>query len=384
MGRADDSIWDEAIFGVDVFLIKIAQQTTFSPTFARMPEITSTVYSRLMGEDYRITKKLTKPMLHYYNTGLLWARLLDLKAKRAHTMLTDTEREYRRCFVDQEFNVPEPMALMLKAIGHVKDERGNLLYLDDHTLPTVVAGGKSGYFSNTIDAEWHNYYEEIPTLGVAGDVLMATAGEPNTVPTIPILPDNTHATTNLLGFTGPTGFTHIEIKQFLASCRITTTAFQETVANTRLNLPLMLNISAVLAQFKTFRLDRLVITNMTTYGSECQLMKTIPQYEVDATATRWVNATVQPLTFTNTNLSTIGATYFAGFQLLKEAVGKDNTNWCCVTSNGIVPWVIPDDWVKNRNIRRALPPNYEPQFVGPFDSQEFKTTNIIAKMVKRV
>ncbi|KAK7580160.1 hypothetical protein V9T40_000789 [Parthenolecanium corni] len=291
---------------------------------------------------------------------------------------------------EQEFNVPQPLATYLQAIGHVEEKRGKLLYLANHTLPVVVAGDKGGYHSLLINTETHNLYKEIPMLGVTGDVLMATTGLDNTVPTLPILPNDTAATQNLLGFPGATGSTRQEVKQILNSDskHFRTTAFPETVTNTRFNLQLMLNISAILSEFGTFRSDKLVIPNMTVAGSDAELIRTDPQGGQNLADTRWVDAVVQPSTVANTSLNSIGATYFAGFQLVKRNFGTamlpNYLNWVCLTGTAGHPWNIPAGWVNNCNDRRALPQNYEhAQFAALYDSQSFRTIKVIERMVKK-
>lgn len=46
-------------------------------------DITRNCYTLLMADDDRINRKLTLEMLNYYSTALLWARLINIKAKRA-------------------------------------------------------------------------------------------------------------------------------------------------------------------------------------------------------------------------------------------------------------------------------------------------------------
>ncbi|KAK7595446.1 hypothetical protein V9T40_013271 [Parthenolecanium corni] len=201
--------------------------------------------------------------------------------------------------------------------------------------------------------------------------LTNNTGPDNTVPTLTILPDDTAATQNLLGFPGATGSTRQEVKQILGSLGITTTAFPETVTNTRFNLQLMLNISAILSEFGMFRSDKLVIPNMTVAGSNAKLIKTDPQGGQKLADTRWVDAVVQPLTVANTSLNSIGATYFASFQLVKRNFGRH-------------PWNIPAGWVDNCNDHRALPQNYEQaQFAALYNSQSFWTIKVIEWMVKK-
>lgn len=73
---------------------------------------------------------------------------------------------------------------------------------------------------------------------------------------IPVLPDGTQATLNLLGFTGIIGPRRNEIRQVLNSVGITVNNFPEAIPNTRFNAELITTIDAVLSQTKTFRLEK--------------------------------------------------------------------------------------------------------------------------------
>ncbi len=262
--QKNENIWEDAIFGIDVTLTELDQRTEHTPSYARLPEITRAVYTHMMAEDDQITKKLVPEMIHYYSTALLWTRLLDIKAKRATSVLTDTEREYRRCFVKSELHVPQPLYLFLRGIGHVAEKCGKLIYLADHALPVAQAGNRTGYFSEVVNADTHNLYEEQPTLGVAGDVLMALASaQDNPQVEIPIMPVRTRPTKNLVGFTEQLSPRRVEIRQFLAAVGIQHNAFSEIVPSTRLNWQLVLNISEQLGKFSSFRMEKVRILDLT-------------------------------------------------------------------------------------------------------------------------
>lgn len=79
--------------------------------------------------------------------------------------------------------------MYLGGIGNVTDRKGKGLFVGDHSLPVGIIAGKTGYHGNgVIDANTHNYYEEIPTLGVIGNMLMASSSAINNpIPLIPIV-----------------------------------------------------------------------------------------------------------------------------------------------------------------------------------------------------
>lgn len=314
---------------------------------------------------------------------MLWGRLIHLKAKRAHTQLTQTELNFRRYFTETEYNMPQPLYLYLKAIGEVTDTRGKRLHLVDHTLPVSASGNRSGYHAATIDNASHNMFEEVPTMGVSGDVLMAmTSEDAHPVPTIPILPEHTVATQNLVGFPGVLGVRKEEIKQILNSFGITTEAFSENIANTRFNSKLVLYVSDVLGKASTYRNEKVNLSNLTIDGSEVQLILSRPSTTENDQNILWRNAIIQPRTVSSDSTATVVASYYTGFQVEKEAFANSNSNWCCIAAAPQTQWVIPAEWIANRNARRALPNNYAVQeFVGIFDSQEYCTTQIIRRMI---
>ena len=115
-----------------------------TPLYARLPKISDEVYAELLPDDSQMPKKLTREWLRYYSTALLWGRLIDIKARRNHVKLTQTEREFQERIQAQDWNMPQPLYLFLRGIGHVRDPRGQTIWLSDLNLPTTAAGGKAG------------------------------------------------------------------------------------------------------------------------------------------------------------------------------------------------------------------------------------------------
>ncbi|CAK1591032.1 unnamed protein product [Parnassius mnemosyne] len=82
---------------------------------------------------------MTKGMLRYYNTSLLWARLLDIKTKRGNTNLTFEELEFCKSIMQHEYNVRQPIYLFSQ-LNNNKDSKS----LTNHNLPVTV--GIEGYW----------------------------------------------------------------------------------------------------------------------------------------------------------------------------------------------------------------------------------------------
>lgn len=142
--QRNDLFFANAIFGIDVSVMEINKVTEFTPSFARLQNISRATVTRLMGKDDQFNQKLNLEMVNYHTNAMLWARLLDLRARRSHTVLNNTEREYHRLFAQRECAILQPIFTYLKSIGHITDKRGKRIYLSDYTLPTSNVGGKTG------------------------------------------------------------------------------------------------------------------------------------------------------------------------------------------------------------------------------------------------
>lgn len=267
----------DSVFGIDVSVRELNINQEISPSFGRLPDIVEDVYSAIGGDDKNLNKQMTKSMLMYYSTAILWARLLDIKAKRGNTNLTFTEQEFCKFVATQEFNIPQPLYLFLKGIGEVKDSTCKTVHLADHVLPEVVQQGFGGYFSATIDEASHNLYEEIPCLGICGDIVMAeTSEDVQPMPNFRVLPATTRATRSLNGNFGAIGIRKEEVKISLQTMGITATTFEEQIANTRLNVRLLQAVSDYFAGSPTFRNEKVKIDALTVDGDSAQLIRSLP------------------------------------------------------------------------------------------------------------
>lgn len=121
-------------------------------------------------------------------------------------------------------------------------------------------------------------FEEIPSLGVAGDMLMAVATdaqEPEPVFGF-AFPDRAAASENLLGKFYPIGTRRAEIAQRLAGYGITGNAFSEYCTNTRFNRQYFRSVSDILVTWTTFRLDKVSFAALTYDGSTVQIVVSEP------------------------------------------------------------------------------------------------------------
>lgn len=63
--QRDDAVWADSIFGVDVTLREERPIETFSPSFARIPEIVRELHANMAAEDANLNKKITVEMVNY-------------------------------------------------------------------------------------------------------------------------------------------------------------------------------------------------------------------------------------------------------------------------------------------------------------------------------
>lgn len=165
-------------------------------------------------------------------------------------------------------------------------------------------------------------FEEIPSLGIAGDTVMTLASEETEpAPDFHIgIPPNSEITENLVGYHRPIGPRRPEIAQRLTGYGITSTHFREYVRGTRFNLNYIKGLSDIVGKFKV---EKVVFKNLGMTGGETQAIITRPS-EVNEIE-RWNVHTVQPTSAsTSSTAMMMGAAYCFGFQLHKEDGAGEN------------------------------------------------------------
>lgn len=273
--------------------------------------------------------------------------MTEVKATQAREALSKEEKAIRKATEDTEFNVPQPIAAYLHQVGHFTDKMGKKTELDIPALPTSRVQGHGGYHAPAITEDNHNLFEEIPSLGIAGDVVMALceeAAEP--MPNFRVeRPANSVFTENLVGHIHPIGIRRPEIKQRLAGQGITATTFPEYEKDTHFNLKYMISISDTLSKFSTFRIEKICFSKLTAAGGESQVITTRPTEEDPHL--NWTERTVQASSAADSTTATMGASFVFGFQTYKETGDGDtqtqqHAKWCCLAGTGADPWNIPN------------------------------------------
>lgn len=164
----------------------------------------------------------------------------------------------------------------------------------------------------------HCLFEEIPSLGVAGDMLMAVATdaqEPEPVFGF-AFPDKAAASENLLGKFYPIGTRRAEIAQRLAGYGITGNAFSEYCS--RFNRQYFRSVSDILATWTTFRLDKVSFVALTSDGSAVQIVVSEPSN--DQGQLGWLKRDVQNTSPEEETTEVMGAAFAFRFQLRKEPI----------------------------------------------------------------
>lgn len=366
--QRNESIISEAIFGVDVSVVAIAPLEEFNVNLSKIIDITLTTYQSMVPDVLQIERKFTKEELAYYSTAMLWIRLIDIKSKQRRFALTSTEKEILKASKDVAWTVPQPIYAYLMQMGNVIDRMGKETFLAIPPLPVTVNQNLGGYHSTKIDENTHNLYEEVPSLGIAADVVMATASQADE-PEINVrvgLPVGALVNQNLTGYIANIGPRRQEIRQKLNGLGITPNTFPELVAGSRFHLIYLLQLSEMLKDIDTFRMENMTISSMTIHGGETMVIQTLPIMSEDIEK-GWNERTVQAQSPASDSTAQVGASYIFGFQLhkgtdaetaAKEPLAQRARNWSCLSANpaAAASWVMPIPWDTNRNARRDLPP----------------------------
>ena len=267
---------------------------------------------------------------------------------------------------------------------------GKETYLHIPDFPVTNVQGRGGYHAGVVNQNTYQLFEEVPSLGIAGDILMAVAqaGEEHN-PNFPMqIPAGSVFTENLVGNITNIGVIRPGIRGKLASFGITHNAFNEYVENTRFNLKYLMNISDIIGKFSTYRCDKMSFKMSTISGGETQVVKS---RNAEDTAKIWTESQVSVL---SSSPAVIGAGYIFGFQLEKgvfnetEADGIRRSNkWSCIapdaTQANALRWVMPAEWYQARNNRRVIPQGVGTErFISIAKEQDIQLLEVSRRMVK--
>jgi len=247
-------------------------------------------------------------------------------------------------------------------------------------------GGQGGYHAPEINADTHNLFEEVPSLGIAADVMSLCDEAIEPTPNFRVIkPDNSVFNENLVGRIFPIGTRRPEIKQRLAGLGITAIHFPEYAPNTRFNVQYMQMISDIVGKWTTFRNDKMCFPRLTAAGGEAQIIITRPTTE--ESHLNWSTRPVQATSSSDSSTAIVGANFMFGFQTYKEP-GDGNTpsqqhaKWCCIEPLN-EQWAIPAPWIDNRNNRRNMPEGIGTErFRSLSKRQDCAMHGILRRMIK--
>lgn len=128
-------------------------------------------------DEKQIDRVIAREEVSYYATALMQLKLIETKAKQGDQHLTSAEKDLRKATSDDVFNVPQTLFTYLKEIGTYTDKMGKETRLEVPPLPTTVVQNFGGYHAAEINTDTHALFEEVPSLGIAGDMVMALASD---------------------------------------------------------------------------------------------------------------------------------------------------------------------------------------------------------------
>lgn len=387
--QRNEPIIAESIFGVDVSVTEIQPRQNFSCNYAKLIDLATETFDAYRADEKQLDRKVERVEMSYYATALLHLRLIEVKSKQGEQALTSAEKDLRKATATDVFNVPQPLFAYYQQIGTYTDKMGKETRLATPDLPVTVVQNMGGYHAAAINAETHNLFEEVPSLGIAGDVVMALAAAgDNPRPNFRVeIPANSRVTNNLVGNLTPLGPRRPEIIQRLAGYGITAEQFPEYVPNTRFNLRYIRGLSDIFGQMETFKVEKVTFQNLGLSGGEAQAITTRPKDAAENMS--WTDRSVQPTSAATSSTAIMGAGYCFGFQLFKEDGGAQadraaiTANWSCLAGEGEQPWQMPNDWYQNRNHRRNLPPGIGTErFRAISIRQDLHVSNVVRRMIK--
>lgn len=348
-------------FAASNFALGITQRedhvrSTFMPSFAAATEVSRLLFEQLSIDDSQINKKMTPEALDYYTSCMIWARIISLKHKLLQPTTAIEDRIYEM-LSNETFNLPEPLRLYLLTYGKITTVLGTHLKPTFPPLPLHVINWDGvdvpGFYAEgPADADTHNLYEEIPSLGVAISALLQ-AQQPNQGAwQPPAVPDEWTATTNMLGYR-PTKNYRPESYAFVIDSGISNDEVVCNPPNSGFNFDLLRHISDLLVQFKTFKTQNVCLATMPEFGSTAQLALALPEMAAPTTNVRTLT-TVK--TINAEKEATLGVALTFAPRLEKTSDLLHYYVWSCCRAPVDDP--PPEDWFNNRNARRIVPAIY--------------------------
>lgn len=358
----NDPLYKEAIFGIEADMREVALNSPFHVTLTNFPQICNQAYALMKAADKDFSKIMSKEMFAYYATALLWIKILNHRFANQGD-ITESEQRLYTLTAEKVYNIPEPLLIFFKSFGDFTTVTGENKKIFFPPLPSTVSNHRGGYFAEIIAEDNHYLFENLPCLGLAGDLLMSSlvpTNAPGTLPAVNIeVPPRTTANQNLL-WVQPLSYRKPDTLSYVTDLGIAHNQFPETIPNTRLNLQLLDRLSVNMKQCKSFRITETQIIHLGMTGTIIQeiVTRAIPTDHTILCVQDEIAAT----SITRESTASVGASHLMSLQFSKSmAIDGDNDTenslpWSCITFTAADP--IPAQWVQNRNALLDLPPRY--------------------------
>ncbi|KAK7873281.1 hypothetical protein R5R35_011347 [Gryllus longicercus] len=388
---------DSSVFAPGMSVRETVGRETFTPSAPALIDISRQTYSELVTDDSSLSKVILPEYLDYYATALLWMRIVTLKEKNAQP-LTEAERELLLLVQSTPFALPEPLLLAVRSLGNITTGTKQHLYPEFPPLPVEVVGNHGGYYGPLAEPAAipapppgvppqpppppqeadlrHNLYEEIPCLGVLSTAIRRTVSNlPPGVYASDLTFRNQAPTNNLLGFR-PLGHRRPEAKNLAFEVGITDAEFPAYPRNSGFSIDLLIALSNVLANTKTFKITQVVFSTLSEIGAQSQIVIERPLLTAATTNQPALRNEIQPTCLIRESESIFGSGVFFCLQLYKESLGQNHSSWSLFPE-------IPQQWVESRNQRRNnLPVHYrQPVFQAVSQHASSYRMNIIRSIV---
>lgn len=372
----DENLKDLSLFAVNQNLREVKPRLTFTPAATGLIDVSRAIHQELRSHEAKTVEVLAPEVLDYYSTALFWMRATDLKSQFGNE-LTTAESTLLSIAANHPLTVPAPLLSYLKSYGGIQTKLESNLFPEFPSLPTTKLGTLGGFYGEIADNDTnHNLYEEIPCLGVLAyavqQVLTNTIGPyKSNLETSTLRPNS-----NLLGFR-PLSRRRDEARSFIEACNIYTNSFPSNITDAGFNLSLILAVSELLRETKTFKVTTTNITSLGMSGSQSQTVYLDSRPDPDTHTS--THAPVMPSSLGRESTAHIGMALYTCSQLFKAGTRPEpnintTSSWCCV--DPLAQWTIPPEWVTNRNSRRNLPSYwYNPVFTG---TEQVPTETILA------
>lgn len=361
----DDPIFREAVFAPEITIRENNMRTVFTPSCVGLIPIVNDMWMEFRIDDNQIDRNITVEGIRYYATGLFWCRIAQLK-RSTQQEVTEHEEQLLNMCKTTEFNVPQPLAIYLKALGEIRtNTTGQTLIPDFPPLPIEEVNNHHGYYG-PINAQNHNLYEEIPCLGVMAEAVRhAASNDPPGRYASALDVPAAQVNANLLGFEN-LAVRRNEGRNFYISLGINDAVFPESINGTGFNYDLMYAVSQWISKTKTFTIEKMKFENMSKIGAQMQTILQHPQLQDVNAVQRNVLSDINNTSLSRDPDTNFGSAYFCLFQLHKQSPVIANINasllaqaWCCRTYTGAdAAHTIPPEYIENRNARRNLPIEY--------------------------